>query len=606
MMGGIGQMIFSTLFNFLLVMLFAPKPKDTISYGPRMDNLKPAIKDIQGQVINLTYGTTRVSGTVFWASDIRETVHTEVTEMSSKGGGSDYTHTDVTYTYDCDIAVGISEGPIVGIRKMWANKELIYNVDVAPNSLSWLKYVLYSGGEGQTPSPILQAYNGYNVTPAHRGLAYIVFDHFQLDPFGRRVPQSFEFEVVAKGTLKSIAFKYPEVDYVKFGDYGNRIDDWEKKNLFLPLSSELVAFPLNGTGYIQYAILNTSTNQITKYRANSVTGISTGHDYYGYGTFKYSYFDRAFYVWMKVSFMGTKFKYVPCILYARNIDIGNLNTLGGVQIFNMVNGRHIASISLPDCFLIGSFNQGGIQGPFNNKLYGYHYFDGSIDTFWMQNFRETIAYIETDPLNIDDYGFSKTIYNQIYKYNRDDPGSYSKAIEKYISEFVFHLAGFPTVETIECPEFTFGSSYVVTEYHYEVLDYYSVTLSSGSTTSIIDYQYFNYNEQDWLDKDISMMVKIKVTRTVTTTSCENTYYPVVQEFENTYWYPAVLGPTSKRYDANPAPPDGPPPANQQRHILDIRNVFVNYIHNWIEADVSAADAIHKWIRFTKIWLFTNI
>jgi hypothetical protein len=85
-MGGIGQMLFGMVFNFILMLLFAPKPKDTITYGPRLDNLKPAVKDIQGQVINLAYGTTRISGTIFWCSDIRETAHTEVTEYSSKGG----------------------------------------------------------------------------------------------------------------------------------------------------------------------------------------------------------------------------------------------------------------------------------------------------------------------------------------------------------------------------------------------------------------------------------------------------------------------------------------------------------------------------------------
>jgi hypothetical protein len=605
MMGGIGQMIFSTLFNFLLVLLFAPKPKDTISYGPRMDNLKPAIKDIQGQVINLTYGTTRVSGTVFWASDIRETVHKEVTEMSSKGGGSDYTHTEVTYTYDCDLAVGISEGPVVGIRKIWANKELIYNVDVVPNRLSWLKFILYTGTEEQAPSPILQSYNGFNVTPAHRGLAYIVFDHFQLDPFGRRVPQSIEFEIVAKGTLNGNAYKYPEVDYVKFNDYGNRISGWEKRNLFFPMSTQEVAFPLNGSGYTQYAVLNTSTNQITKRRFDSRVGINTGSIYYSSGTFKYTYGDEPYFVWMKVSFMGVNFKHVPCLLYARDIDIGNLNSIAGVQIFNLINGRLIANISLPDCFLIGSFNQGATLGPYYGKLYGVHYFDGTNSTFWLDEFRDKIAVIETNPENIDDYGFSKGTVNTFYLYNKESPTKYYRALESFgIGEYVCHLAGFPTVETTGCEVdefgniiFTPGGVLETRTYSYEILDIYAPHLSAHTDTAFIDYEYNNFSQDDFLDKDIAYVVKIRVTESINTSSCDGTFNDSIDVNVKEYWYPAVLGPTNRLYDADPLPAEGPPPAEQHKSMLAIRNLFVNYIVGWPEADVSGYDSIHKWIRF---------
>ena len=146
-------------------------------------------------------------------------------------GGQEITN----YSYSIDLAIGICEGPIDGIRRIWADADLIYDasddetlyerflggeVDTSTfleeiattfaevlagiRAMSaQLNFELYLGTEDQLPDPTIQEYEnvGYvvNVVPAYRGLAYIVFNDFQLEKFGNRIP-NFRFEVVSNGT----------------------------------------------------------------------------------------------------------------------------------------------------------------------------------------------------------------------------------------------------------------------------------------------------------------------------------------------------------------------------------------------------------------------
>jgi chitodextrinase len=46
----------------------------------------------------------------------------------------------------------------------------------------------YPGDDVQGPDPLIQSYEGIDVTPGYRGLCYIVFDNFPLANFGDRIP----------------------------------------------------------------------------------------------------------------------------------------------------------------------------------------------------------------------------------------------------------------------------------------------------------------------------------------------------------------------------------------------------------------------------------
>src|SRR3546814_5420382 len=55
---------------------------------------------------------------------------------------------------------------------------------------------LHSGGEDQAVDPLIAAAEGVGATPAHRGIAYAVFEDLSLADYGNRIP-SLTFEVEA-------------------------------------------------------------------------------------------------------------------------------------------------------------------------------------------------------------------------------------------------------------------------------------------------------------------------------------------------------------------------------------------------------------------------
>ena len=142
----------------------------------------------EGTAISRVYGTARVGGTLIWATRFIE----EVTEERS---GSKATGPRIeTFSYFANFAVGICQGPIAGIRRIWADGQELDQVG--------LEIRIHSGGEGQDPDPLIAAKQGSGNTPAYRGLAYAVFERLPLDRFGNRIPV-LQFEVIAhKGDLE--------------------------------------------------------------------------------------------------------------------------------------------------------------------------------------------------------------------------------------------------------------------------------------------------------------------------------------------------------------------------------------------------------------------
>lgn len=142
----------------------------------------------EGTAITRVYGTARVGGTLIWATRFVE----EVTEERS---GSKATGPRVeNFSYFANFAVGICQGPIAGIRRIWADGRELNQVG--------LEIRLHHGSEEQDPDPLIAAKQGGDNTPAYRGLAYVVFERLPLDRFGNRIPV-LQFEVIAlKGTLE--------------------------------------------------------------------------------------------------------------------------------------------------------------------------------------------------------------------------------------------------------------------------------------------------------------------------------------------------------------------------------------------------------------------
>jgi len=150
--------------------------------GPRLESFHLQTSR-DGAPMARVFGRVRLAGQVIWASHIRES-STE-TPVGGKGGGP--TQTD--FSYSISFAIGLCEGEIAGIDRIWANG--------APLETTGLDIRVYRGTEEQMADPIIAATEGGEV-PAFRGTAYVVFEDLPLGAFGNRLPQ-FNLEVVRTG-----------------------------------------------------------------------------------------------------------------------------------------------------------------------------------------------------------------------------------------------------------------------------------------------------------------------------------------------------------------------------------------------------------------------
>ncbi|MFN3387430.1 MAG: phage tail protein [Allosphingosinicella sp.] len=161
--------------------LFAPKAR----HGPRLGELAVQTSSY-GTAIPKIFGLMRVAGTVIWATDLKE-------HKSKSGGGKGRPKT-VEYSYSANFAVALSGRPIRAVRRIWADGKLLRGA--GGDFKSETGFRLYPGDEGQAPDPLIVSVEGQ--APAHRGIAYAVFEDFHLADYGNRIPSlSFEIEAEA-------------------------------------------------------------------------------------------------------------------------------------------------------------------------------------------------------------------------------------------------------------------------------------------------------------------------------------------------------------------------------------------------------------------------
>jgi hypothetical protein len=182
--------------------LFPGELPDQRIEGPRLGDLRVQSSSY-GRSIPIAWGTPRLAGTMIWSTAIQETITETSTEVGGKGGPPSQTVTTTSASYSISMAICILEGEISGIRKMWMNGELKYNVDSSADFESYLvsqglaKGIrVYTGTLTQEPDNLIVDIEGDS--PAYLGFSYVVFDQLQLAPFGNRVP-NIEFEVITAG-----------------------------------------------------------------------------------------------------------------------------------------------------------------------------------------------------------------------------------------------------------------------------------------------------------------------------------------------------------------------------------------------------------------------
>jgi len=175
--GALGAIIGQQIDNRLL----APKGRQ----GPRLNELAVQSSSY-GSAIPKLFGATRVAGTVIWATDLRET-------RSSVSNGKGRPKSTV-FSYSASFAVALSARRIVRIGRIWADGNLLRGA--SGDFKSETGFRLHDGSEGQPVDPLIASAEGVGMTPAHRGLAYAVFEDFQLGDYGNRIP-ALSFEVIA-------------------------------------------------------------------------------------------------------------------------------------------------------------------------------------------------------------------------------------------------------------------------------------------------------------------------------------------------------------------------------------------------------------------------
>ncbi len=161
---------------------------DNKLFGKSTDSNDKQIQELKlqtmayGHVIPEVYGFYKLAGNIIWASSIRE--HSKNSSHRTSKFGPKHHHT--SYTYTVSLVIAICHGPVSSLEKIWANQT---EIDKNKDNIRF-----YSGNEQQNPDPLLEAFYGYESTPAYRGLSYIVLQDFDLTLFGNQIP-TFVFEI---------------------------------------------------------------------------------------------------------------------------------------------------------------------------------------------------------------------------------------------------------------------------------------------------------------------------------------------------------------------------------------------------------------------------
>ena len=158
--------------------------------GPKLTTLA-GLTSTEGAAIARIYGRVRIGGQIIWGMRFEE--QAEITRSGGSGGkggmgeASAPAQQTLTYAYVANLAVGLCEGPIALVRRVWADGKEI--------DLTRINMRVHVGDETQAPDPLIVAKEGAEHAPAYRGLAYVVFERLALGDFGNRIPQ-LSFEVV--------------------------------------------------------------------------------------------------------------------------------------------------------------------------------------------------------------------------------------------------------------------------------------------------------------------------------------------------------------------------------------------------------------------------
>lgn len=202
-------------------------PKGPVINGPRLDDLSIQTSTY-GAFIPRNYATIAQYGNIFW---LQGDAITEVQTTTTEGGKGGPETTTNTWSYYATFAVGLCQGPISGIKRIWVGSDLYYDGSASDsatvtgsienagyvsivggatpkafgNTTGTKGFTVYLGTDTQTADSLIQADKGVANTPAYRGLAYIVFENLPLKKYGNSLAGAqVKIEIVKNGTVSDV------------------------------------------------------------------------------------------------------------------------------------------------------------------------------------------------------------------------------------------------------------------------------------------------------------------------------------------------------------------------------------------------------------------
>lgn len=134
----------------------------TVTRANKISNFTVSTADY-GDTVPDIFGTTRLSGNVIYYDDFTAHEHKE-THKAGKGGKSKTV--SITYTYTVACIIGLCEGPVTGIGKVWIDKSVYtYPADE-------IQLTLFSGTDTQTAWAYTTGQHPDKALP-YKGLAYM-------------------------------------------------------------------------------------------------------------------------------------------------------------------------------------------------------------------------------------------------------------------------------------------------------------------------------------------------------------------------------------------------------------------------------------------------
>lgn len=127
---------------------------------------------VEGGAIPRLYGWGRLTGNIIWA--------TELERVTTQSRGAKATRTQSEDAIFANFAVALCEGEVHRLGRIWADGRLL--------ETEGLTIRFHRGTQGQMPDSFIEAKQGAGVTPAYRGVCYIVFERLPLAQFGSRIP----------------------------------------------------------------------------------------------------------------------------------------------------------------------------------------------------------------------------------------------------------------------------------------------------------------------------------------------------------------------------------------------------------------------------------